>query len=61
MGARDVNEALEKMKDVILISNSSRVSEGIQATSQAGLDKVTSPDTGDVPPSSKRKKATKQN
>lgn len=60
-GNHDAFEMLEKLKDVIVISNGLRVSESTQATSHGELDKITSVDAGDVPPPSKRKKLTKQN
>ncbi|KAG7014438.1 hypothetical protein SDJN02_24615 [Cucurbita argyrosperma subsp. argyrosperma] len=59
-GNRDAFEMLEKLKDVVLISNGLRASESTQATSQVEPDKVPGLDADNVPPSSKRKKLTKQ-
>ncbi|XP_022992545.1 uncharacterized protein LOC111488838 isoform X2 [Cucurbita maxima] len=59
-GNRDAFVMLEKLKDVVLILNGLRASESTQATSQVELDKVTVLNAGNVPPSSKRKKLTKQ-
>ncbi|XP_038899521.1 uncharacterized protein LOC120086802 [Benincasa hispida] len=60
-GNHDAFEMLEKLKDVIVISNSLKVSESTQAMSQAELDKDTSLDAGDVPPPGKKKKLPNQN
>ncbi|KAA0064080.1 transposon Tf2-1 polyprotein isoform X1 [Cucumis melo var. makuwa] len=60
-GNHDAFEMLEKLKDVIVIPKGLRVSESIQATSQAELDKTIPLDPGGVPPPSKRRKLNKQN